>query len=121
TTPNPYSAATQFGGVTDGASTGTNPTSLHGPSDAMLNPSQLLKVGKTLFQNSRRFTHFYRLSHSELVEHQSDTKSIHNDDGNPSRANIKQALWATYYGMQPWQTYPVLQCLYPDLLMRIDV
>ncbi|GKB75137.1 hypothetical protein Tco_0936549 [Tanacetum coccineum] len=25
-------------------------------------------------------------------EHQSDTKSIHNDDGNPSRANIKQAL-----------------------------
>ncbi|GJV19525.1 retrovirus-related pol polyprotein from transposon TNT 1-94 [Tanacetum coccineum] len=25
-------------------------------------------------------------------EHQSDTKVIHNDDGNPSRANIKQAL-----------------------------
>nr|GEU39447.1 putative reverse transcriptase domain-containing protein [Tanacetum cinerariifolium] len=28
---------------------------------------QPLKVGKTLFQNSQRFTHFYRLSHSELV------------------------------------------------------
>ncbi|GJT39340.1 hypothetical protein Tco_0939205 [Tanacetum coccineum] len=27
-----------------------------------------------------------------LLEHQSDTKVIHNDDGNPSRANIKQAL-----------------------------
>ncbi|GJR95356.1 hypothetical protein Tco_0267530 [Tanacetum coccineum] len=27
-----------------------------------------------------------------LPEHQSDTKVIHNDDGNPSRANIKQAL-----------------------------
>ncbi|GJU35597.1 hypothetical protein Tco_1183951 [Tanacetum coccineum] len=27
-----------------------------------------------------------------LTEHQSDTKVIHNDDGNPSRANIKQAL-----------------------------
>ncbi|GJS46856.1 hypothetical protein Tco_0596977 [Tanacetum coccineum] len=41
----------------------------HGPSDAMHNPSQPLKVGKTLFQNSRRFTHFYhRLSHSELVD-----------------------------------------------------
>ncbi|GJS97222.1 hypothetical protein Tco_0804190 [Tanacetum coccineum] len=26
-----------------------------------------------------------------LPEHQSDTKSIHSDDGNPSRANIKQA------------------------------
>nr|GEW86295.1 hypothetical protein [Tanacetum cinerariifolium] len=37
----------------------------HGPSDAMHNPSQSLE--KTLFQNSRRFTHFYRLSHSELV------------------------------------------------------
>ncbi|GJQ93350.1 hypothetical protein Tco_0004489 [Tanacetum coccineum] len=32
------------------------------------NPSQLLKVRKTLFQNSRRYTHFYRLSHSELVD-----------------------------------------------------
>ncbi|GJV76240.1 hypothetical protein Tco_1507824 [Tanacetum coccineum] len=31
------------------------------------NPSQPLKVGKTLFQNSQRYTHFYRLSHSELV------------------------------------------------------
>ncbi|GKB11174.1 retrovirus-related pol polyprotein from transposon TNT 1-94 [Tanacetum coccineum] len=41
--------------------------SRHGPSDAMHNPSQPLKVGKTLFQNSQRFTHFYRLSHSELV------------------------------------------------------
>ncbi|GJW18454.1 hypothetical protein Tco_0025890 [Tanacetum coccineum] len=40
----------------------------HGPSDAMCNPSQPLKVGKTLFQNSRRFTHFYLLSHSELVD-----------------------------------------------------
>ncbi|GJU74458.1 hypothetical protein Tco_1265863 [Tanacetum coccineum] len=40
----------------------------HGPSDAMHNPSQPLKVGKTLFQNSRRFTHFYQLSHSELVD-----------------------------------------------------
>ncbi|GKD50495.1 hypothetical protein Tco_1279471 [Tanacetum coccineum] len=28
----------------------------------------------------------------KFVEHQSDTKVIHNDDGNPSRANIKQAL-----------------------------
>ncbi|GJV07266.1 hypothetical protein Tco_1344922 [Tanacetum coccineum] len=27
-----------------------------------------------------------------LPKHQSDTKVIHNDDGNPSRANIKQAL-----------------------------
>ncbi|GKA08978.1 hypothetical protein Tco_0688309 [Tanacetum coccineum] len=27
-----------------------------------------------------------------LIQHQSDTKVIHNDDGNPSRANIKQAL-----------------------------
>nr|GEW45231.1 hypothetical protein [Tanacetum cinerariifolium] len=33
----------------------------------VLSPSQPLKVRKTLFQNSRRFTHFYRLSHSELV------------------------------------------------------
>ncbi|GJR16744.1 hypothetical protein Tco_0965271 [Tanacetum coccineum] len=40
----------------------------HGPSDAMHNPSQPLKVGKTLFQNSQRFTHFYQLSHSELVD-----------------------------------------------------
>ncbi|GJZ81232.1 retrovirus-related pol polyprotein from transposon TNT 1-94, partial [Tanacetum coccineum] len=40
----------------------------HGPSDAMYNPSQPLKVGKTLFQNSWRFTHFYQLSHSELVD-----------------------------------------------------
>ncbi|GJY86549.1 hypothetical protein Tco_0500575 [Tanacetum coccineum] len=40
----------------------------HGPSDAMHNPSQPLKVGKTLFQNSRRFIHFYQLSHSELVD-----------------------------------------------------
>nr|GEV76956.1 hypothetical protein [Tanacetum cinerariifolium] len=39
----------------------------HVPSDAMHNPSQPLKVRKTLFQNSRRYTHFYRLSHSELV------------------------------------------------------
>nr|GEX69453.1 hypothetical protein [Tanacetum cinerariifolium] len=36
-------------------------------SDAMHNPSQPLKVRKTLFQNSRRYTLFYRLSHSELV------------------------------------------------------
>ncbi|GJS66018.1 hypothetical protein Tco_0680582 [Tanacetum coccineum] len=28
----------------------------------------------------------------KFVEHQSDTKVIHNDDGNPSRANVKQAL-----------------------------
>ncbi|GJY05140.1 hypothetical protein Tco_0371080 [Tanacetum coccineum] len=28
----------------------------------------------------------------EALKHQSDTKVIHNDDGNPSRANIKQAL-----------------------------
>nr|GEU93841.1 hypothetical protein [Tanacetum cinerariifolium] len=41
--------------------------SRHGPNDAMHNPSQLLKVGKTLFQNSQRFTHFYKLSHSEFV------------------------------------------------------
>ncbi|GKC82362.1 hypothetical protein Tco_1138079 [Tanacetum coccineum] len=40
----------------------------HGPSDARHNPSQPLKVRKTLFQNSRRFTHFYQLSHSELVD-----------------------------------------------------
>ncbi|GJU82551.1 hypothetical protein Tco_1284916 [Tanacetum coccineum] len=40
----------------------------HGPSDAMHNPSQPLKVGKTLFQNSRRFTHLYQLSYSELVD-----------------------------------------------------
>nr|GEY93429.1 hypothetical protein [Tanacetum cinerariifolium] len=35
--------------------------------DAMHIPSQPLKVKETLFQNSPRFTHFYRLSHSELV------------------------------------------------------
>ncbi|GKC82989.1 hypothetical protein Tco_1138706, partial [Tanacetum coccineum] len=29
--------------------------------------------------------------------HQSETKVIHNDDGNPSRANIKQALSRTIY------------------------
>nr|GEV61419.1 hypothetical protein [Tanacetum cinerariifolium] len=39
----------------------------HVPSDAIHNPSQSLKVKKTLFQNSQRYTHFYRLSHSELV------------------------------------------------------
>nr|GEU89815.1 hypothetical protein [Tanacetum cinerariifolium] len=39
----------------------------HRPSDAMHNPSQPLKVRQTLFQNSRRFTHFYRISHSDLV------------------------------------------------------
>nr|GFA64362.1 hypothetical protein [Tanacetum cinerariifolium] len=39
----------------------------HVPDDAMHNPSQPLKVRKTLFQKSRRYTHFYRLSHSELV------------------------------------------------------
>ncbi|GKE03705.1 hypothetical protein Tco_1395723 [Tanacetum coccineum] len=31
-----------------------------------------------------------------LPEHQSDTFSIHSDDGNPSRANIKQALRGSY-------------------------
>nr|GEY34752.1 hypothetical protein [Tanacetum cinerariifolium] len=36
-------------------------------SDAMYNPSQPLKVEKTLLQNSWRYTHFYRLSHFELV------------------------------------------------------
>ncbi|GJW53785.1 hypothetical protein Tco_0097870 [Tanacetum coccineum] len=40
----------------------------HGPSGAIHNPSQPLKVEKTLFQNSQRFTHFYQLSHSELVD-----------------------------------------------------
>ncbi|GJY37774.1 ribonuclease H-like domain-containing protein [Tanacetum coccineum] len=40
----------------------------HGPGDAMHNPSQPLKVEKTLFQDSQRFTHFYQLSHSELVD-----------------------------------------------------
>ncbi|GJY78523.1 hypothetical protein Tco_0484324, partial [Tanacetum coccineum] len=40
----------------------------HGPSNAMHNPSQPLKVGKTLFHNSWRFTHFYQLSHSKLVD-----------------------------------------------------
>nr|GEW47810.1 hypothetical protein [Tanacetum cinerariifolium] len=39
----------------------------HVPSDAMYNPSQPLKVEKTLFQNTRRYTYFYRLSHFELV------------------------------------------------------
>nr|GEY49713.1 hypothetical protein [Tanacetum cinerariifolium] len=39
----------------------------HRPNDAMHNPSQPLKVRKTLFQNSRRFTHFNLLSHSELA------------------------------------------------------
>nr|GEY39167.1 hypothetical protein [Tanacetum cinerariifolium] len=37
-------------------------------SDAMHNLSQPLKVENTLFQSSRRYTHFYRLSHSELVD-----------------------------------------------------
>ncbi|GJU45456.1 hypothetical protein Tco_1202722 [Tanacetum coccineum] len=32
----------------------------------------------------------------KFIEHQSDTKVIHNDDGNHSRANIKQALDAEY-------------------------
>nr|GEV89556.1 hypothetical protein [Tanacetum cinerariifolium] len=45
----------------------TQQDSHHMPSGAMHNPSQPLKVRKTLFQNSRRYTHFYRLSHSELV------------------------------------------------------
>ncbi|GJT87561.1 hypothetical protein Tco_1069278 [Tanacetum coccineum] len=54
----------------------------HGPSDAMHNPPNPLKVGKALFQNSQRFTHFYQFSHSESVgiekvalssKHQSDT------------------------------------------------
>nr|GEX34765.1 hypothetical protein [Tanacetum cinerariifolium] len=40
----------------------------YGPSDIMHNPSQLLKVRQTLFQNSQRFTHFYRLSYFELVD-----------------------------------------------------
>ncbi|GJV68986.1 outer envelope protein 80, chloroplastic [Tanacetum coccineum] len=51
----------------------------HGPNDAMHNPSQPLKVGKTLFQNSRRFTHFYRLSYSELV----GIEKIDTPAGNP--------------------------------------
>nr|GEZ14513.1 hypothetical protein [Tanacetum cinerariifolium]GEZ34046.1 hypothetical protein [Tanacetum cinerariifolium] len=37
-------------------------------STAMHNPSQPLKVRKTLLQNSQRYTHFYQLSHSELVD-----------------------------------------------------
>nr|GFB21069.1 hypothetical protein [Tanacetum cinerariifolium] len=41
--------------------------SYHVPSDAMHNPSQPLKVRTTLFQDSGRYTYFYRLSHSELV------------------------------------------------------
>ncbi|GJV95065.1 hypothetical protein Tco_1546642 [Tanacetum coccineum] len=32
------------------------------------------------------------MSLKKFVEHHSDTKVIHNDDGDPSRANIKQAL-----------------------------
>nr|GEU56275.1 hypothetical protein [Tanacetum cinerariifolium] len=39
----------------------------HVPSDAMHNPSQPLKAKKTLFQDSQRYTYFYRLPHSELV------------------------------------------------------
>ncbi|GJT91510.1 retrovirus-related pol polyprotein from transposon TNT 1-94, partial [Tanacetum coccineum] len=48
----------------------------HGPSDAMHNPSQPLKVSKLvgIEKNIRVMP-----------------KSIHSDDGNPSRANIKQA------------------------------
>ncbi|GJV54097.1 hypothetical protein Tco_1449838 [Tanacetum coccineum] len=48
----------------------------HGPSDAMYNPSQPLKVRKTLFQNSWRFTHFYQLSHSELVDIEKNIRVI---------------------------------------------
>nr|GEU53144.1 uncharacterized mitochondrial protein AtMg00810-like [Tanacetum cinerariifolium] len=47
----------------------------HVPSDAMHNPSQPLNVRNTLFQNSRRYTHFYRLSHSELVGIEKETLS----------------------------------------------
>ncbi|GJZ73334.1 hypothetical protein Tco_0637480 [Tanacetum coccineum] len=42
-----------------------------------------------------------------LPEHQSDTKSIHNDDGNPSRANIKQALWKPHKDQSDGGEVPV--------------
>ncbi|GJR81977.1 hypothetical protein Tco_0512115 [Tanacetum coccineum] len=58
----------------------------HGPSDAMHNPSQPLKVGKTLFQNSRRFTHFYQLSHSELVD-------IEKVDPHGFKGNLKMEVY----------------------------
>ncbi|GJS73220.1 hypothetical protein Tco_0706061 [Tanacetum coccineum] len=48
----------------------------HGPSDAMHNPSQPLKVRKTLFQNSWRFTHFYQFSQSELVDIEKNIRVI---------------------------------------------
>ncbi|GJT63581.1 hypothetical protein Tco_1015061 [Tanacetum coccineum] len=44
-----------------------------------------------------------------LPEHQSDTKVIHNDDGNPSRANIKQALGSEI--VTHWFTLTVLSAL----------
>ncbi|GJW16163.1 hypothetical protein Tco_0020296 [Tanacetum coccineum] len=41
----------------------------HEPSDAMAQPPQLLNSQKTLFQiHGEYYTHFYRLSHSELVD-----------------------------------------------------
>ncbi|GJU80385.1 hypothetical protein Tco_1282750 [Tanacetum coccineum] len=47
---------------------GENLSRVMDPVTLCTTPSQLLKVRKTLFQNSRRYTHFYRLSHSELVD-----------------------------------------------------
>nr|GEU71923.1 hypothetical protein [Tanacetum cinerariifolium] len=71
-----------------------NGGSHHGPSDAMHNLSQPLKVGKTLFQNSQRFTHFYRRSHSELV----GIEKPERDDEFQDTAGIEFGLnWKNHY------------------------
>ncbi|GKB52825.1 hypothetical protein Tco_0903578 [Tanacetum coccineum] len=72
----------------------------HGPSDTLHKtlPSYSRSLKGFLFHFSRRSIQFYRLSHSELVDIEKGTNievirnSTHNEDGNPSRANIKQAL-----------------------------
>nr|GEY17202.1 retrovirus-related Pol polyprotein from transposon TNT 1-94 [Tanacetum cinerariifolium] len=67
----------------------------HVPSDAMHNPSQPLKVRKTLFQNSRRFTHFYRLSDSELAGRSSRIRRILKDGGEGTCFQLSQRFIAT--------------------------
>ncbi|GJW70817.1 hypothetical protein Tco_0127734 [Tanacetum coccineum] len=55
-------------------------------------------LGVALRMFTRRIVILYRVEDLQLgvesyqKKHQSDRKVIHNDDGNPSRANIKQAL-----------------------------
>ncbi|GKA10873.1 hypothetical protein Tco_0690306 [Tanacetum coccineum] len=69
----------------------------HRPSDAMYNPLQPLKDTYPILLS---FTHcgnksilrVLRIILVILPEHPSETIVFHNEDGNPARANIKQAL-----------------------------